>query len=119
MFKNLYSQKSVMKINILLIFAVLFANIAFAAPLNYDVTVNGFIDQEPFTQTKNEVKDCENTCTYQLPIFDTPENFTFSDYLISTKQLEPWLLEQLLLHSCLYLEKKNYFFFHSHLQKLS
>ncbi len=72
-----------MKQFFLIIIFILYVSLVSAIPISYDVTINGVVSDSPFTLTKNEVRDCENTCTFQVPSFETPENFIFSNYVIS------------------------------------
>ena len=68
-----------------MVFFLLFiSQIAIALPVNYDITIFGTVDGILFSKTQNEVKDCiEQMCTYDIPFFETPDNFTFSNYSLS------------------------------------
>ena len=74
-----------MKSNILIpVLLLLVINAVTAVPISYDITVNGVTgDNIPYSLIKNEVRDCEKKCTYQIPEFDIPQDFTLSDYTIS------------------------------------
>ena len=76
-------QVQMQKTILFILLVVTSINAVLAAPVSYDITINGLVNDLPFNQTKSEVKNCENECKYQPPEFDLPENFTFSDYVIS------------------------------------
>ena len=54
-----------------------------AVPANYDITIYGSVNDTIYTELKNEVHDCENSCSFAVPQFTLPEGFNFSHYTIS------------------------------------
>ncbi len=62
---------------------LLLVNLAQAVPVSYDITINGILNETLFTKTVNEVKECDTTCVIDLPTFDVPENFNFTNYTLA------------------------------------
>ena len=54
-----------------------------AVSVSYDVVINGYLGEMPYSDVKNEVKDCNDICSYSVPSFLFPLNFTFSNYTVS------------------------------------
>ncbi len=63
--------------------------LALAGTIGYDITVIGTVNGESSNMTKAETKDCELSCSFQLPQFELPENFTLTEYIISNVTGQP------------------------------
>lgn len=78
-----------MKKILTLIIAVLMVQLALAGTITYDVTVSGTANEQNFSSTVSETKECEFSCDFTMPQFELPGDFTLKENSISNVTGQP------------------------------